>query len=153
MTIIETTDYETIARLNESIQTAHSILYPEYFKEYNYEDIKNFFKNVATKPETIFLLLKENEQFLGYGWLEITNYPENAFKKAHQSLCIHHICLLEAERKKGYGLKLLERVYEIAGAKQIKRVILDYWYENTLAKDFFYKNGFVRYRDFLYKDL
>jgi diamine N-acetyltransferase len=153
MKIIETTDYEAIARLNQSVQTLHSSLYPEYFKEYNYEDIEEFFKGLINKPDFIFLLLEDHDQLIGYGWIELKNYKENAFMKAYKSIYVHQICILAAERRKGYGLKLMESIYGIAKANQIGKIELDYWSENTIAKDFYQKNGFLKYREFVYKEI
>lgn len=153
MIISQTTDFDTIARLNQSVQVTHSALYPEYFKEYNYEAIKEFFKEKINKPSYIFLLIEGNNQNLGYAWIELKNFPENAFKKAYQSIYIHQICILESQRNNGYGSKLMEQIYQIAEANQITKIELDYWSENSIAKEFYQKKGFRKYREFVYKDL
>jgi diamine N-acetyltransferase len=50
MQIIQTKDYEIIAMLNQHVHNVHCALNPEYFKEYDFEAIKGFFKNVTIKP-------------------------------------------------------------------------------------------------------
>lgn len=47
----------------------------------------------------------------------------------------------------------MKHIYNIAKANQIDKIELDYWYENNIAKDFYKKNGFKKYREFVYKDL
>jgi hypothetical protein len=46
MKVTQTTNYELIAKLNKSVHDLHSKLYPKYFKEYNYEAMKEFFKSI-----------------------------------------------------------------------------------------------------------
>lgn len=65
MEIIKTTDFELVAKLNQSVHDLHSRLYPEYFKEYNFERIRDFFEKIINQPEYIFLLLMDDEQYIG----------------------------------------------------------------------------------------
>jgi diamine N-acetyltransferase len=153
MKITQTTDYEIIAKLNKSVHDLHSKLYPKYFKQYDYEAIKKFFKSIIHNDSFIFLLVEDNGEALGYAWIEIRKYPENAFKKSYKSVYVHQISIAETQRKKGYGSKLMEEIYEIAKNKGIDLVELDYWFENNIAKDFYQKHGFKKYREFVYKEL
>ncbi|GLH62398.1 GNAT family N-acetyltransferase [Parageobacillus sp. G301] len=153
MRISRTNNYELIAKLNKHVHDLHSNLYPEYFKEYNYEDIKDFFKGIVDKQNFIFLLLEEDDQPLGYAWIEIRNYPENAFKKSYKSVYVHQISIVENHRRKGCGSKLMDAIYDIAKTNGINKIELDYWFSNEIAKNFYKKNGFVKYREFVYKDI
>jgi diamine N-acetyltransferase len=153
MKVTQTTNYELIAKLNKSVHDLHSELSPKYFKEYNYEAVKEFFKSIIHNDSFIFLLLEDNGEALGYAWIEIRKYPENAFKKSYKSVYVHQISIAETKRKKGYGSKLMEEIYEIAKNKGIDLVELDYWLENNIAKDFYQKHGFKKYREFVYKEL
>ncbi|WP_051217468.1 NUDIX domain-containing protein [Paenibacillus assamensis] len=59
MEVVQTYDYELISKLNEEVQELHRQLYPEYFKEYNYEEVKQFFKQVMTKAAVVRECLEE----------------------------------------------------------------------------------------------
>jgi diamine N-acetyltransferase len=93
------------------------------------------------------------KQYLGYAWIEIRNYPENAFKKAYPSVYVHQISISESHRKKGYGSKLMEEIYHIAKTNHIDMIELDYWCDNHSAKEFYKKQGFTKYREFVYKEV
>jgi diamine N-acetyltransferase len=64
--ISRTKDYELIAKLNKYVHDVHTELYPKYFKEYDYDAIKDFFKGIMNNPNFIFLILEEGGQQLGY---------------------------------------------------------------------------------------
>jgi len=153
MKIIRTTDYETIAKLNQSVHDLHYELYPKYFKQYDYEAIKEFFKGIIHDERFIFLLVEDDGEAIGYAWIEIRNYPESPFKKAYKSVYVHQISVTETKRKKGYGSRLMKEIYEIAKNKGIDWVELDYWLENKIAKDFYKKLGFKKYREFVHKEI
>ncbi|MGG2065324.1 GNAT family N-acetyltransferase [Bacillus sp. S14(2024)] len=153
MRISETNNYEIIAKLNEPVQNLHASLYPEYFHPYRYDAVKDFFQNMIDSPSFIFLLLEESNQSVGYAWLELKSYPGNAFKKTYTSIYIHQISVLETYRNKGYGTQLLDYIYKIAKNKNINMIELDYWLANTTAKQFYAKNGFDLYREFVYKKI
>ncbi|MGG0186802.1 GNAT family N-acetyltransferase [Bacillus rhizoplanae] len=153
MKINETNNYEIIAKLNEPVQNIHASLYPQHFHPYHYDAVKDFFQNVISNPNFIFLLLEESNQSLGYAWIEIKNYPGNAFKKPYTSIYIHQISILETYRNKGYGSQLLDYIYKIANNKNINMIELDYWLANTTAKQFYAKNEFELYREFIYKKI
>ena len=59
MKISQTNDFELVAKLNKYVHDLHANLYPEYFKEYNFEGIKTFFQKIIDKEEFTFLLLED----------------------------------------------------------------------------------------------
>lgn len=44
-------------------------------------------------------------------------------------------------------------IYKLARELGIDRVELDYWLDNKTAKDFYEQQGFVKYREDVYKQL
>ncbi|WP_059170539.1 GNAT family N-acetyltransferase [Bacillus sp. FJAT-27445] len=153
MNISRTNDFELVAKLNKYVHDLHANLYPEYFKEYNFEEIKIFFQKIIDKEEFYFLLLEDDDQSLGYAWIELRNYPDNAFKKSYKSVYVHQISIVESQRKKGYGSELMNKITDIAKENGINKIELDYWFKNEIAKNFYKKNEFVKYREFVYKDI
>ncbi len=49
MKISQTADFELLASLNKPIHELHVSLYPEHFTEYNFETIRDSFKQAVTK--------------------------------------------------------------------------------------------------------
>lgn len=153
MKIRQTKDFELVAKLNKPVHDLHFTLYPKHFNKYNYEEIKEVFKKLIENENFIFLLLEVNQEAVGYAWLEIRNYPENAFKKSYHSIYIHQISIVQTQRKKGYGTALMNYIYHMAKEKGIDLIELDYWVDNNIAKEFYKKQDFVKYREFVYKQL
>jgi diamine N-acetyltransferase len=151
MNIYRTMDHETVAVLNEAVQNVHVEAYPEYFKEYQYDEINEFFMKIMRKPNHIFLVLEDNEEKIGYSWVEIKHYPENAFKKAYSSLLVHQISIEPHMRGKGYGTYFMDGIYRLARENNLSKVELDYWRENKMAKEFYQKHGFSIFREYVYK--
>lgn len=153
MRIIETDDYEIVAALNEPVHALHAKLYPEYFQPFDYDAMKRFFKSAVSQPNHVFLLLEDDGQPLGYAWIEYKTVPENAFRKSSRSLFVHQIGISDSYQNKGYGSKLMERIYDMAKSSGIARVELDYWTDNESAVQFYRKHGFIKYHEYVYKDV
>ena len=153
MRIYRTDNYEMVAKLNKTVHNIHAHMYPEYFKEYSDAAATEFFKSIININSFIFLILEDHNEPIGYAWLEIRNYPEIVFNKGYQSIYVQQISIEETRRKKGYGSKLMEEVYNIAKNTKIDLVELDYWMKNQQATDFYQKQGFTKSREFVFKKL
>jgi diamine N-acetyltransferase len=153
MEITQTKDSNLVAKLNKPVHDLHYSLYPHYFKEYNYKAIKEEFKKLIEKKQFVFLLVEDNQQAVGYAWIEMKEYPESAFKKSYKVVYVHQISILSTQRKKGYATNLMNYIYNLAREQGIDRVELDYWLDNKTAKDFYDKQGFVEYREVVYKQI
>ncbi|MFJ7365723.1 GNAT family N-acetyltransferase [Peribacillus frigoritolerans] len=153
MNVCQTRDYEVIAKLNRNVHDLHAKLYPKYFKDYNYHAMKETFKSFVENNNFIFLVLKEQEEPIGYAWIEIKTYPESAFKNEYKSVYVHQLSIIENKTHKGYGKKLMNEVYEIAKKNDIDLIELDYWFENMAAKAFYKKENFKKYREFAFRQL
>ncbi|MFJ7930612.1 GNAT family N-acetyltransferase [Peribacillus sp. NPDC096448] len=153
MNVIQTWDHEVIAKLNRNVHNLHAKLYPKYFKEYNYNAMKETFKSLVKNNSFVFLVIKDHEVPIGYAWIEIKNYPESAFKNEYKSVYVHQLSIVESQANKGYGKKLMNEVYEIAKKNDIDLIELDYWFENIAAKEFYKKQNFKKYREFAFRQL
>ena len=153
MKIDRTNDYELVARLNKYVHDLHTNLYPDIFKPYNFQEVKAFFQGIIHRDEFIFLQLEDEGKPLGYAWIELRNLPENAFKKAYKSVYVHQISIVDSQRRKGYATMLMDRITDLAKENGINRIELDYWFNNKIARDFYKKNEFVKYREFVYKEM
>lgn len=153
MYVSQSRDHEVIAKLNRNVHNLHAKLYPKYFKEYNYNAMKETFKNLVKNDNFVFLVLKDHEVPIGYAWIEIKNYPESVFKNEYKSVYVHQLSIVEGQTHKGYGKKLMNEVYDIAKKNDIDLIELDYWYENMAAKEFYKKQNFKKYREFAFRQL
>lgn len=153
MSISRTKDFELVANLNKYVQDVHTNLFPEIFKEYHELEVRNFFKEMMNKPNMDFLLIKDNEEPVGYIWIEFKDYPENIFKKPYKSVYVHQLSVSEKHINKGYGFRLIDEISTIAKTKGINKIELDYWVDNKDAKDFYKKRDFVIYREVAYKNI
>lgn len=153
MKITKTKDYKTIAKLNKTVQDVHAELFPEYFTPYRYEPIRDFFKKIIDDPKQIFLLAELDEDPVGYVWMTVRESTDSTFKRASKSLYIHQISVNQNSSNKGVGTKLITHIEQIAKDIGATKLELDYWIENTIAKDFYKKSGFVINREVVYKEL
>ncbi|GGA86584.1 N-acetyltransferase [Ornithinibacillus halotolerans] len=153
MHISQTKDAGLIAKLNKPVHDLHVELYPEFFKPYNFEEIKTFFQSMVEKENYIFLVLEDGDMPLGFAMIEIRNHPETMFKKAYSSLYVHQISVLNQKQKKGYGTRLMEAIEGHAKERGINRIELDYWSENEVASSLYEKNGYEISRLFVSKQL
>ncbi|MGG5758521.1 GNAT family N-acetyltransferase [Bacillus toyonensis] len=60
---------------------------------------------------------------------------------------------LRKPKGKGYRSMLMDKIMEIAKANGINKIVLDYWFNNEIARNFYKKNDFVKNREFVYKDI
>lgn len=111
------------------------------------------YPNRRLENNHFFFLITENGRALGYIWIEIRDYQENAFLRAYQSLFVHHISIAIDHQNKGLGKQFMNKVMEFALERNIKRIELDYWSDNENAKSFYEKMGFTPYREFVFKEL
>ncbi|WP_053220126.1 GNAT family N-acetyltransferase [Virgibacillus senegalensis] len=153
MNIRETSDYQTIAKLNETVHQLHRQLHPDIFAEYNPEKALDFFESIVDKPEFTFLLVEENEQPAGFAWIEQRTYPGIAYLETYHSIYVHQISIENAYQNKGFGSRLMEEIFNRAASEGINRVELDYWTANESAKTFYHHKGFQPYRETVYKQL
>jgi len=151
--ITRTKDYETIALLNEQVHQVHAELCPEHFKPYHYEAVRDFFQSIIEKPQFVFLLLEHDGKPLGYAWIEVKQYLENAFRKAYRSVFIHQLSISSGHRNNGHGTTMMDYIGQFARENGIHKIELDYWASNEHAAKFYEKNGFQVYRQFVFKDI
>lgn len=153
MQVVQTVDAVLLARLNKDVHDLHAALYPQYFKEYHQEAMLDYFSKAMGDSRFLFYMIEDDGDYYGYAWLEIKEYPENAFMKAYRSVFVHQLSINSEHRGKSLGSQLMNTIYEFAASRGIQKIELDYWADNTLAKSFYEKQGFQAYRAYIFKDL
>ncbi|OES46722.1 GNAT family N-acetyltransferase [Domibacillus iocasae] len=153
MNIYQTHDFKTVAKLNQSLQNMHAKWYPDFFKQYDYDAVEEFFKSIIKAENFTFFVLTEDSEPLGYAWIETRTYPETPFTKELNSVYVHQLGVIETHRGKGYGSCLMKEIYTFAKNAKIKLVELEYWAKNTRAKNFYQNQQFKQAREFAHRRL
>lgn len=153
MKIIRTTDFELVAKLNKPIHDLHVSLYPEHFTEYSFEAMRDAFERFMQNENFNFFILEDNDEPLGYAWIEIKNYSQGAFSRQRKSLFVHQLSIVESHKRKGYGSHLMDYIYDLARTEGIDVIELDYWTKNEHAKNFYDKQGFTTFREYVSKKI
>lgn len=83
-----------------------------------------------------FSQLEEDGQQLGYAWIEVKQYAENAFRLAYRSIFVHQLSISNGQRNKGYGTAMMEYIEQFARDHEIDKLELDYWTANVSVMRF-----------------
>ncbi|WP_369125233.1 GNAT family N-acetyltransferase [Alicyclobacillus fastidiosus] len=75
-----------------------------------------------SKPQYSDTLLEEDNEPLGYAWIELRHYPQNAFIKERRALFVHQISIVDNQKRRGYGTALMNYIYELAKKKVFKQL-------------------------------
>lgn len=153
MKLISTQDTHVLAKLNKTVHELHVRMYPELFKPYCESTMQVFFENMIKTSKYLFYIVVENEEAIGYVWLEKRYLEETPFKKATAYLYVHQISLEPHVQNKGFGKLVMKEVEDIAIHLDLHRIELDYWVSNEAAAAFYKRCGFVKQRVFVFKDL
>ena len=153
MRIEKVSDAKLIAKLNEPVQNLHHELYPWKFKEFDYDAVSMYFENIINDENQNFYVCYIDNEAAGYIWFEEITKKETAFSNASHHLYIQQISVNENQRGNGVGKYLLNIVLKFANEKSIKRIGLDYWVKNAVAKSVYEQLGFELEREITYLSL
>lgn len=151
MTITETRDFKTIARLNENVQNLHAALHPEIFKPYNKIEMESAIENLLSDSNCYSYIVKLDDLIIGYAVFFIKEAKENAFHYTLKSLHIDQIAVIPEHQRTGAGQMLMQKAEQLAKENSIKKIELDHWSANTVAASYFRRKGYKLYREKLYK--
>ena len=72
MKIVETTDLDTLARLNRYVHEPHVAQQPDFFKPYDFATVRAFFAKIVGTGSHQFLLAELDGEAIGYVWIDIS---------------------------------------------------------------------------------
>lgn len=153
MQIIETTDLDTLARLNRYVHEPHVAQQPDFFKPYDFATVRAFFAKMVGKDQHQFLIAELDGEAIGYVWIEYLRRPESAFNFANTKVRVHHLCIVDDKQQQGFGRQLLLEVERRALAQDIHKIDLDYWMSNDGVDVFYERLGFEKMRQVVAKSL
>ncbi|MGX8178503.1 N-acetyltransferase family protein [Exiguobacterium artemiae] len=153
MQIIETTNLDTLARLNRYVHEPHVAQQPDFFKPYDFATVRAFFAKMVGKDQHQFLIAELDGEAIGYVWIEYLRRPESAFNFANTKVRVHHLCIVDDKQQQGFGRQLLLEVERRALAQGIHKIDLDYWMSNDGVDVFYERLGFEKMRQVVAKSL
>jgi len=153
MQIEKVNDATLIAKLNEPVQNLHHELYPEKFKKFNLEAVCGYFEMIVDTENHNFHVCYIDGEAVGYIWFEEVVKKETAFSEASHYVYIQQVSVNEDKRGHGVGKELFNEVLKFAEKKSIKRIGLDYWVKNTIAKSVYEQLGFELEKEITYLTL
>ena len=151
ITISETRDHTLVATLNEEVQTLHAQLHPGRFKPYDKLAITEAMKHFLQKDDYKAYVAYHNGEPAGSMVCYIKEVEENAFHYHIKTLYIDQLSVLQKFRGLGIGRLLLQQAEQLAGELGIQKLELDHWSANTVAAQYFRRNGYALHREQLAK--
>lgn len=139
-------DIHLLSTLNAEVQRMHAERHPEVFKPPESDAFaEGFFREILGQEGTHVFIGEVNGEPVGYLSLRIFEREEHLFAYASRTLEIDQIGVRPAQRRKGYGARLVDEARAFAREKGIERVALSTWAFNTSAQGFFASQGFEDY--------
>ncbi len=150
-----TKDATIIAKLNKTVQQKHHVAHPYRFNPYNEEKVKTWFVDFLRQEDTVAILAKADEEYIGYAVLKHRKkMTDNPFiDPDFETLYIDQISIEKAFQNQGIGDRLIEFIKTLARQKGITRIHLDVWSDNLQAKHFFQKKEFSTIREIMELEL
>ena len=143
-------DLDTLAQLNQFVQSVHAELYPDDF-------------NTAVDAEGLKALLAPRLANVaiaeldcapaGYIWFEMQTRPASPFSPARRRLYVHHLSVAPDARRRGVGDALMAHAEAYTESEELGEIALSHWAANTGAQNFFAAQGFAPYQLLLRKKL
>lgn len=99
-----------------------------------------YFNDTFENDKALFILAEKDSEIIGY--LAASPVSAAYSYKLSRYIELENIGVLPEYRKRGVGLKLLKYFEEWSRKQGYEKVILDSYYKNTSAIDFYKKNGF-----------
>ena len=99
--------------------------------------------NQLMSPATVFFILKIDNEWAGYYKLRWDK--KHPHFQNEKSILLERIYLLQKFTKKGFGKKLLNHSISHARDKGFEWIWLGVWTENSIAFEFYKKNGFEKF--------
>jgi ribosomal protein S18 acetylase RimI-like enzyme len=147
-------DLGTLTSLNAVVQSLHARLEPEHFvADPEPDEVRSFFATLLKADASHILIAEMDAVPVAYVWFETQNSRPTPFMHARNRLYIHHIAVSENARRRGVASDLLRAVEAEAFSIGVKRVVVDAWAANEVARRFFDAEGFFPFNIVLGKDL
>lgn len=132
-------DAPVLADLNGVVQQVHHDALPGQFKAPDAAAVRGFFDGCLGRAETVAFVAEDDRSTrpVGYVLAEEVRRPETPLKLAIAAMAVHHIVVVPAETRHGWGAALMRAVEDEAARRQLDEIRLDFWSFNDRAERFF----------------
>lgn len=151
--IARSTDHILIASLNSEVQQLHHEMHPEIFKPFDKEGIEAAMQSFLADSNCNAFIAWKDEEPVGYMILMLRETGNNAFHYNTRSVYIDQIGVPVKNRKLGIGQLLMSHAGQFAKQHNITRLELDHWTANTVAANYFHKQGYTLCKERLVKQI
>lgn len=145
--IIESTNADILARLNEGVQRLHHDIEPNLFKPYDYHQMKILFTEILKSEDNHAYIIMVKHEPVGYMILNIKRHSESILKYAYDVLHIDQLSIESPFQGRGLGKALVEFAKDLAKNHEIQRIEMNYWSKNINSGYFFRRLGFENYNE------
>ncbi len=135
-------DIDTLAQLNQHVQSLHLHAAPSHFKETTFETVADAYKDFLHQDGARGLIAYVEGRAVGYVLSVIRSRPENAFCPARTFVYIDQIGVDPGYQGQGVGRGLIGAVVRYAMESGIDDIEVETWAFNTVAQGFFGSLGF-----------
>lgn len=139
-------DLEKINVIRKQVNDLHVEGEPKIFKPGFGENMQNFIVGFFEGEGKGVIVCEDDGEILGYAMLEVIVKEETDYRHALRYLEVGELGVLEGNKGKGVGTKIMEEVYAFARNLDIDEVQLNMWSFNEKALKFYEKLGFETYR-------
>jgi ribosomal protein S18 acetylase RimI-like enzyme len=137
-------DAEAISALNRDIQALHAAALPHLFKPPAPDSFPpDKVRSLLQYPQVRMWIGSVGGDPAGYVYAEIVRQGESALRLALDYVYVHHLAVVPARQRHGYGTRLLRTVTDHARSEGVSALHLDVWAFNAQAQGFFAKHGFL----------
>lgn len=133
--------------LNGVVQQVHHDALPGQFKAPDAAAVRGFFDGCLGRPETVAFVAEDDRSAgpVGYVLAEEVRRPETPLTLPGAVMYLHHIAVVPAETRHGWGAALMRAVEDEAARRQLDEIRLDFWSFNDRAECFFAGLGYAPY--------
>ena len=139
-------DLDKINIIRKQVNDLHVEGEPKIFKAGFGENMQKYLLNFIGGENRDVIVCEEQGEILGYAMLEVIIKEETDYRYELKFLEVGELGVLENQKGKGVGSKIMESVYEYARSLNISEVQLNMWEFNENALNFYNKQGFETYR-------
>lgn len=143
------TDAALIATLIVDVQKLHAAALPRQFKPVGEVSYAEDAAAVLAMPERLVFVAYVGEDAAGFVHAETIRQPETSLLYAQQTIYIHAISVRPSYRRRGVGSALMDALRAAGRSLRIERMGLNVWAFNEAARQFFRRQGFTLYCEWL----
>jgi ribosomal protein S18 acetylase RimI-like enzyme len=147
-------DAEAVSLLHRDIQALHARGLPHLFRpptpeSFAPERVRSLLQHASVR----ILIGVLGAEPIGYVFAEIVRQGGSVLRLPLDYVYVNHLAVAPAQRRRGYGSRLLRAVTDVARAEGVAGVALDVWAFNSAAQAFYAAQGFAPLQDRLWRDV